>query len=764
MSERTAEVDYRAFLNALPTACVLLDADLVVTQASAAFLSLTGRTREQVVGRPFLSSFPDRPGAPGAVEARCSLEESARRALLTGSPDELEAVRYDIEEQAGSGRFEERWWSVRNTPVPDGDGTPRLVLNSVEDVTLVVQARERQRRHQQREDELLARTERLESDLDVSARELQALAAAEAQVGRRLQGLAFVALELAAADSVEELTDLVVGRGVAAMGCDGGGVAVRDDDEQVVRLTITDTWREGQRLRQEMPYSTHLPSVVAAIVPEPIYLGTREEGMAWGPEMDLVYTTSGREAWASLPLLAEGEHLGSLTVSWVEARTFTDDERDLLAAFAAQCAQALLRIGMRQAEREAMASSRLLSESLQRSLLTEPVQPDDMQVVTRYLPAAREAYVGGDWYDAFQVPGGDTLLVVGDVAGHDRQATAAMAQVRGVLRGVAHSLDASPAQVLTGLDHAMRDLRIDALVTGILARVRTSSQPAALTWSNAGHLPPIVIRPDGGVELVRREPDLLLGVLPGTSRSDHELALPPGTTVLMFTDGLVERRGESLTQGLEWLRRRVTSLSSLPLDVLCDTLLTELPTDVDDDIAILGLRAVRPGNLDPTATGSAARRDLAVPATTTDRGPAPEAAPARRRPDVSVVLPLDVSGVRRARAFVRQHCHAAGVGEDECDTAVLLTSETVTNAFIHGRSEARLRVLVRPDAVRIEVGDDNSRHPQRIERQDDALDGRGLDILDLLATRWGVVDDVAGKVVWFEVARQPDDAREAAEA
>ena len=120
-----------------------------------------------------------------------------------------------------------------------------------------------------------------------------------------------------------------------------------------------------------------------------------------------------------------------------------------------------------------------------------------------------------------------------------------------------------------------------------------------------------------------------------------------------------------------------------------------------------------------------------------------------------MVLPLDVSSVRRARAFVRHHCDDGGVDDDASDTVTLLTSETVTNAFIHGRSEARLRVQVRPDAVRIEVGDDNSRHPQRIERQDDALDGRGLDILDRLAARWGVDDDVAGKVVWFEVSRTP---------
>ena len=113
-------------------------------------------------------------------------------------------------------------------------------------------------------------------------------------------------------------------------------------------------------------------------------------------------------------------------------------------------------------------------------------------------------------------------------------------------------------------------------------------------------------------------------------------------------------------------------------------------------------------------------------------------------------FPATVASVPAARRWVRGRL-PSWLSHEDCERIVLLVSETVTNAFIHGRSEARLRIQVRPDAVRIEVGDDNSRHPQRIERQDDALDGRGLDILDLLASRWGVDDDVAGKVVWFEL-------------
>lgn len=123
-------------------------------------------------------------------------------------------------------------------------------------------------------------------------------------------------------------------------------------------------------------------------------------------------------------------------------------------------------------------------------------------------------------------------------------------------------------------------------------------------------------------------------------------------------------------------------------------------------------------------------------------------------PDITtLVVEPDPAAVRQARAFVRSLCRAAGIDQDTCENAVLLTSETVTNAFTHGRSEARIAVTIGARAIRIEVGDDNSRHPQRVEQDADALDGRGLAIMDILAGRWGVRDDRYGKVVWFEVLR-----------
>ncbi len=117
-----------------------------------------------------------------------------------------------------------------------------------------------------------------------------------------------------------------------------------------------------------------------------------------------------------------------------------------------------------------------------------------------------------------------------------------------------------------------------------------------------------------------------------------------------------------------------------------------------------------------------------------------------------LTLAPNASAVSTARRLVADLCRKVGVDDEASDTAVLLTSETVTNAFTHGRSEARVAVTVSSDKVRVEVGDDNSRHPHHVVRDHDALDGRGMTIVGILATAWGVTDDPYGKVVWFEVA------------
>jgi serine phosphatase RsbU (regulator of sigma subunit) len=238
-----------------------------------------------------------------------------------------------------------------------------------------------------------------------------------------------------------------------------------------------------------------------------------------------------------------------------------------------------------------------LAAGLQRSLLTPPPEPDHAQVIVRYVPAAQAAEVGGDWYDAFLQPKGATVLVIGDVVGHDTVAAAAMGQLRGLLRGIAYRAEVGPAEVLTRLDAAIRGLELEAMATAAIARIeQTPAERAAgltrLRWSNAGHPPPLVLHADGRIEqLAGDRTELMLGVDPDTVRSERTVTVERGTTVLLYTDGLVEGRDLALDDGVALLRNALADLAGLPLPDLCDALLQRLrPGGPQDDVALVALR------------------------------------------------------------------------------------------------------------------------------------------------------------------------------
>ena len=233
-----------------------------------------------------------------------------------------------------------------------------------------------------------------------------------------------------------------------------------------------------------------------------------------------------------------------------------------------------------------------LAASLQRSLLTEPPVVPGLEMAVRYLPAMQHAQVGGDWYDAFPLADGTTMVVIGDVAGHDVAAAATMAQARGVLRGIASTMTGSPAAVLCALDRALLQLRVDTLMTVVAATLQpgTDDGTTTLTWANAGHPPPVLLAADGPVTVLARRTDLLLGVDPTAHRADHTVQLSPGDTVFLYTDGLVERRRATLDEGTAWLVEALTALAGRPLQETCDALLEGMAGAVPDDVAVLAVR------------------------------------------------------------------------------------------------------------------------------------------------------------------------------
>lgn len=296
----------------------------------------------------------------------------------------------------------------------------------------------------------------------------------------------------------------------------------------------------------------------------------------------------------------------------------TPEVVDLVTTIADRAASAIDAISVAQRQVE-------IAEELQRSLLTDPPEPDHVHVVVRYVPAAAAAQVGGDWYDAFIQPTGNgggtgaTVLVIGDVLGHDLSAAAAMGQVRTLVRAAAVMTGDGPAQVLSATDAAMQALAVGTTATAVVARVeqdREQVQRAVTTlrWSNAGHPPPLVLHPDGLVELLGGEHasgggvdgsgtgddgDLLLGVLPALARREHTVEIARGSTVLLYTDGLVERRGESLEVGLQRLTRTAAQAAALQqsgdltegLGVFCDEVLARmLPSRPSDDVALIAVR------------------------------------------------------------------------------------------------------------------------------------------------------------------------------
>lgn len=554
----------------------------------------------------------------------------------------------------------------------------------------------------------------------------------------RLGGLARLALALAGVEDETSLTRAVTEHAAAVLGADGTAVCVRDDERGSLRIVVSDE-QDGQWPElDQLPLDGPLPLSVAARTGEAVLLGDRDAAIASAPSMQEVLDATGRAAWAVLPLRSADRLLGSLVVSWTDPQVLGQDERELLAALAAQTAQALDRVQALQAERRQAAEVRRLSETWQRSLLSAPPQPDDLRVAVRYVPASQEAAVGGDWYDGFVVPDGALTLVIGDCVGHDRHAAAAMATMRNLLRATAYAIEEPPAAVLTALERALRGLDVEVLATALLARVeQTERQRRAglrrVTWSSAGHLPPILRLPDGSAVVLESEPDVLLGLAVEGPRTDRSVDVPIGSTLLLYTDGLVERRGEDLDVGIERLQRLVAELGALSLEDLCDALLADLlGDDAEDDVALLAVR------FHSTDEASMLVGPMALSA------------------ERSLSLPAHPASARAARRFVRSFLDELG-WEARIEAAELAVSEIVTNAVLHAHTDLTLTASAQAGRLRVEVRDRNPSLPSLRSYDEQATTGRGMALVAAVSTDHGVQSlGSAGKVVWFALGDGSD--------
>jgi GAF domain-containing protein len=232
---------------------------------------------------------------------------------------------------------------------------------------------------------------------------------------------------------------------------------------------------------------------------------------------------------------------------------------------------------------------RHVAEVLQQSMLPELPRISGMEMYARYLPAqGGAAAVGGDWYDAFAQPDGSVMLAVGDVSGHDIEAAATMGQVRNLVRGDAYGRHDEPGPLLAQLDRALHGLGVPAAATAVLARVRRADDHYHVAFANAGHPPPILLTPDGNIDIWWEAPEPLLGLLPRAARTTHHRDVSPGSTLLLYTDGLVEHPARLIDDGIARIRQVLQGNAALPPEELCSRLIDSASRRTDD-IALLAV-------------------------------------------------------------------------------------------------------------------------------------------------------------------------------
>ncbi|MCF3963817.1 ATP-binding SpoIIE family protein phosphatase [Streptomyces fuscigenes] len=360
--------------------------------------------------------------------------------------------------------------------------------------------------------------------------------------------------------------------------------------------------------------------------------------------------------------------------------------------------------------------------TLQRSLLPQELeQPDDLRVAATYQPGGADAAVGGDWYDVITLGAGRTALVIGDVMGRGVRAAAVMGQLRTAVRAYAR-LDLPPHEVLQLLDGLAAEIDATQIATCVYA-VHDPNE-GVLVYASAGHLPILVRSEDGSVLRGADPTGPPLGT-GGWLHTSGSIPLPPGSTAVLYTDGLVERRGEDIYEGVAKLEKALSGAQGSP-QVVCDRLLRSLgiTAEHDDDVAVLVIEH-------PARTGSAAELFH----------------------NAALELLGGIEAAPRARAFASGVLASWRFPVELRDLGVLAASELVANSLKHGTPPMRLRLRRTDRRLIIEVtdGDDHLPRRRRAEPADEA--GRGISIVATIASAWGSRRTPGGgKAVWCEFA------------
>ena len=462
------------------------------------------------------------------------------------------------------------WNDVSIRPIHDDAGQLTHFVGVQSDVTDRVVAQEQQQHHLTAERASRSDAEAANAGLALLA-EATSMLAATLDVGESLDRLTELIVPLMADWCVAELVEEGAVRQISVRHRDDSAAPLM---HRLAELRPGDLHRDSPRnqvLRDGRPLLFHG-------TPEPMIA-------AASPELSEIYRQLGLCSALIVPMTVRRQVLGVLTMVQAESgRCYGASDLRVAADLGRRAALTVDNAALFTREHE-------VAEKLQRSLLPDLPDLPGLQTAARYLPSETDAKVGGDWYDVLGLPDGAVGLAIGDVMGHDLKAAVAMGQLRSVLRSYAWR-GLRPAVVLDSLDELVQGLDMAQLATALYGRLEfpPGIRPQ-FCYANAGHLPPLVLDPGGTVRFLHGGRSLLVGAPPEGPRVEDTASLRPGSTIVLYTDGLVEHRGLDIDVGTQRLGQVVAEHADASPDDLCDAILSEAVSNGrDDDVALLVVR------------------------------------------------------------------------------------------------------------------------------------------------------------------------------
>jgi PAS domain S-box-containing protein len=539
---RQSEARTRLVLDTAPDAFITLDRDGIITTWNVAAEQMFGWSAIEAIGKPMRGLI---------IPPEFREQHDERREAIVADPAPVVTQLYDVvfERRDGS-RFDSEATVSR---IVVGDDV--IISGFVRDMT------ERHRRQEEREELLRAQAARTEAE----------------RVADMVSGIQALVDAAHRSLNLEKIvSDLVAGvQGV--LGADAATIFLADEDESL-RIGASSSGTVPASV-PPFPFGEGFAGRVARSR-EPVFVQNPDPDMLSDPgllELEI-------DSLLGVPLLAQDAVIGVLVVCASRPHRFTADDLGMLRLAADRVALAISHARVYEREHH-------MAETLQRSLLPEKLpKVPGLDIAADYQPAATEEGVGGDWFDVIPIPGGSAGLVMGDVAGKGLAAASMVGRLRSALR--AYALEGhDPAMVVQQLNRLVwTDVGESQMVT--LLYVVVDPAEGVARWVNAGHPPPLLLGGNGSPRFLEGGTSVPLGVVPFPSYEESSAAMEPGSTLVLYTDGLVEVPGAHIDDGMSRLMKQVDGAPENP-EALCEYLLGSMvPDGAPDDVALLTLRSV----------------------------------------------------------------------------------------------------------------------------------------------------------------------------